>query len=78
MPDLTSSMPLVASRAYWPEAADHLISNAPTLGMSPSRSRSRSRRRTLTCPKEIFKRRLIERQWLIVRIEECKRNHGEM
>ncbi len=28
-----------------------------------------STRRTLTYPKKIFKRRLIERQWLIVRIE---------
>ena len=34
--------------------------------------------RTLTSAKKIFKRRLIERQWLIARIEECKRNHREM
>ena len=32
----------------------------------------------LTSAKKIFKRRLIERQWLIARIEKCKRNHREM
>lgn len=39
---------------------------------------SLSTRRTLTSAKKIFKHRLIERQWLIARIEECKRNHREM
>lgn len=39
---------------------------------------SLSTRRALTSAKKIFKRRLIERQWLIARIEECKRNHREV
>ena len=55
---------------FWPITTSHK-------GLLAAKS-SLSTCRTLTSAKKIFKRRLIERQWLIARIEECKRNHREM
>ena len=43
--------------------------NEPLVAAKQSLLTGLSTRRTLTYPKKIFKRRLIERQWLIVRIE---------